>query len=156
MQKKNFFIRLTRLTNSVNGTDGKLELFYFQKEIITCVFSCSTLEPSVPSLDAGQYILKFSHSPKLSSKEPYIKINNGKVPIISSYLKGESIEHRGLRIHCGNTSQDTNGCIIVGSTLGPDTYKLAHSRLTYISLMSFLQSANKELLLIINDETLPF
>lgn len=156
MQKKNYFLRLTRHNTSARGTEGKLELFQYQNEKISCIYTCDTLEPGSTSLDIGQYIVKFTYSPKFSSREPYYTINNSKVPIISSLLNGVSLEHRGIRIHCGNTSNDTNGCILVGRSNNSNSFKIYDSRLTYEVLMSYLKDASNEVLLIINDETLPF
>lgn len=156
MQHKFYFLRLTRVANSENGTAGKLELFVSEKNFISLVYSCQTLEPSKPSLPAGQYILKFTYSPKFSYKEPYIKCNSCKVPIVSSFLNGPSIEHRGIRIHCGNSITDTNGCILVGRYPSPNYFHLIDSRITYSVLMSFLKDSHNELLLTINGSTLPF
>lgn len=156
MQTKFHFLRLTRLNCSERGTEGKLELFEYYNHKFSCIFTCDTLEPVSPSLVEGQYILKFTYSPKFSSKEPYKNLFNGNVPIIYETLSGETLESRGIRIHCGNTSSDTNGCILVGRSHRTGTYLLEESRLTYSFLMTFLQSAHSDLLLIINDIILPF
>lgn len=156
MQNNFYFLRLTRVVNSENGTSGILELFVSKKNFISLVYSCQTLEPVDPSLPVGQYILKFTHSPKFSYKEPYIKCNNSKVPIVSSFLNGLSVENRGIRIHCGNSVNDTNGCILVGRYPSPDSFNLIDSRITYSALMSFLKDGQNELLLTIIDATLHF
>lgn len=70
-----------------------------------------TLEPHIPIIPEGVYTVSLTWSPRFNCNLPLI---NG--------IKG----HEGVRIHSGNTSSDTTGCILVG--LSGDTYSLYRSR----------------------------
>lgn len=79
--------------------DGILGYFYRMDEMV-----CFTLEP--PKMDkdgaipAGVYGLSWEKSPKLG--------------IFTPRLLGV-LNRRGILIHAGNSIQDTEGCILVGS-----------------------------------------
>lgn len=45
----------------------------------------------------------------------------------------------GIRIHPGNTSEDTHGCILVGTATTTD--RLLNSRAAYMALMSKMETA---------------
>ena len=48
----------------------------------------------------------------------------------------------GIRIHCGNTSSDTEGCILVGLSKGPDI--IYESRTAFVKFYSKLEKALQE------------
>jgi hypothetical protein len=70
----------------------------------TCI--CYTLENRSKAIPCGTYNLANSKSPKFKRE----------LPLIYGYNVAES---RGIRIHAGNTSKDSAGCVLVG--MGRDT-----------------------------------
>lgn len=70
----------------------------------TCI--CYTLENRSKAIPCGTYNLSNSKSPKFKRE----------LPLIYGYKVAES---RGIRIHAGNTSNDSAGCVLVG--MGRDT-----------------------------------
>lgn len=80
----------------------------------TCI--CSTLENRLKAIPCGTYNVANSKSPKFKRE----------LPLIYGYNVAES---RGIRIHAGNYSKDSAGCVLVG--MGRDTVagSLSESRL---------------------------
>jgi hypothetical protein len=80
----------------------------------TCI--CSTLENRSKAIPCGTYNIANSKSPKFKRE----------LPLIYGYKVAES---RGIRIHAGNSSKDSAGCVLVG--MGRDTVEgsLSESRL---------------------------
>jgi hypothetical protein len=70
----------------------------------TCI--CYTLENRSKAIPCGTYNLANSKSPKFKRE----------LPLIYGYKVAES---RGIRIHAGNSSNDSAGCVLVG--MGRDT-----------------------------------
>ena len=70
----------------------------------TCI--CYTLENRSKAIPCGTYNIENSKSPKFKRE----------LPLIYGYKVAAS---RGIRIHAGNTSKDSAGCILVG--MGRDT-----------------------------------
>jgi hypothetical protein len=70
----------------------------------TCI--CYTLENRSKAIPCGTYNIENSKSPKFKRE----------LPLIYGYKVAES---RGIRIHAGNTSKDSAGCVLVG--MGRDT-----------------------------------
>ena len=70
----------------------------------TCI--CYTLENSSKAIPCGTYNIENGKSPKFKRE----------LPLIYGYNVAES---RGIRIHAGNTSKDSAGCVLVG--MGRDT-----------------------------------
>ena len=93
-------LTLLRYESSADGTFGVL--------LLGRRWICHTLEPQNRSggyrqaLKAGRYPLTYEYSPKFRRKLPTISAM-GRV---------------GLRIHAGNTKDDTSGCVIVGESRG--------------------------------------
>lgn len=48
----------------------------------------------------------------------------------------------GIRIHAGNTSADTEGCILVGMSKGAET--IYRSKEAYLALFALIERASKE------------
>lgn len=92
-----------------------------------------TLEPSDYIIPEGIYLVRLSVSPRFSSKSPYRKCLDGKVPEIIG-IKG----HSGVRIHVGNYPSDTQGCILVGLSGGD--VSVLDSVSAYVSLCTKLQN----------------
>lgn len=102
---------------------------------------CDTLEDRVrpegekvygkTAIPEGTYEVKLTHSPRFKKILPEI-LN---VPNFS-----------GIRIHTGNSSKDTEGCILVGTWDGEKEDWVGNSRIAFDELMSLLEKAtnNKE------------
>jgi hypothetical protein len=97
---------------------------------------CDTLEDRVrpegekvygkTAIPEGTYEVKLTHSPRFKKILPEI-LN---VPNFS-----------GIRIHTGNSSKDTEGCILVGTWDGEKEDWISDSRTAFEKLMSLLQKA---------------
>lgn len=102
---------------------------------------CDTIEDRVrpegekvygkTAIPEGTYEVKLTHSPRFKKILPEI-LN---VPNFS-----------GIRIHTGNSSKDTEGCIIVGTWDGEKEDWVGNSRIAFDELMALLEEAtnNKE------------
>ena len=102
---------------------------------------CDTLEDRVrpegekvygkTAIPEGTYEVKLTHSPRFKKILPEI-LN---VPNFS-----------GIRIHTGNSSKDTEGCILVGTWDGEKEDWVGNSRIAFDELTSLLEEAtnNKE------------
>ena len=102
---------------------------------------CDTLEDRVrpegekiygkTAIPEGTYEVKLTYSPRFKKILPEI-LN---VPNFS-----------GIRIHTGNSSKDTEGCILVGTWDGEKEDWVSDSKVAFNKLMSLLQKAadNKE------------
>ena len=64
-------------------------------------FVCYTLENAAKAIPCGVYLVQNSKSPKFKRELPLLW--NSGVP-----------SSRGIRIHRGNTANDSQGCILVG------------------------------------------
>ena len=64
-------------------------------------FICYTLENAVKAIPAGLYSIENSKSPKFGRELPLLF--SDKVP-----------SRRGVRVHAGNTYQDSAACVLVG------------------------------------------
>lgn len=65
---------------------------------------------NITAIPTGTYNIDLNTiSPKFGSKPFYIAVCNGKLPRLEN-VKGFS----GVLIHCGNTAEDSSGCIICG------------------------------------------
>lgn len=83
-------IRYTRTEKSILGS------LY-----LNGAFICYTLENAVKAIPAGLYSIENSRSPKFGRELPLLF--SDKVP-----------SRRGVRIHAGNTYQDSAACVLVG------------------------------------------
>jgi hypothetical protein len=121
-------IRVLRKTFTEDSTIGELTV-NGQPE-------CFTLEDKVravkihgnTAIPAGIYEVTITFSEKF--KKPLPLLLN--VPNFA-----------GIRIHSGNTAVDTEGCILVGTTKGPD--RVNNSRVAFKALFAKIEAAlNKE------------
>ena len=130
---------LTRIARKAEYTIGRLEDENGKK-------LCDTLEPIWRNYDGGE--LKI---PKKSA------IPEGTYRVVTTY----SLRFRkylpllvgvpgfeGVRIHSGNTSRDTEGCILVGQNL--QVGKVLWSRITLEKLMKLIEN-EKEIYIIIKN-----
>lgn len=121
-------LELKRIFKGANYTIGRL--------YIDGAYFCDTLEDTVrpegvkiagkTAIPAGKYPLELTESWRFDCLMPLIK----NVPNFS-----------GVRIHSGNTAEDTEGCILVG--LNKVKGKVINSRKTYDKLFKILFTAEK-------------
>lgn len=126
-------LKLNRIFKTNTFTIGEL---YINEKYVT-----DTLEDRVrpegekvygkTAIPEGTYEVKLTHSPKFKKILPEI-LN---VPNFS-----------GIRIHTGNSSKDTEGCILVGTWDGEKEDWVGNSRIAFDELMALLEEAtnNKE------------
>lgn len=74
----------------------------FGRLYINGVYFCDTLENGRFLANEGNYSVSYCDSPKFGRKLP-LWFDNGSCP-----------PERGLRIHAGNSKDDSQGCILVG------------------------------------------
>ena len=128
------YIQLVREYYTNKSTEGKL--------FVNGEFECYTLEDTDRNLEGGGekiygktaipkgvYDMKITYSPRFKEDMPLI-LN---VP-----------QFEGVRIHKGNTSTDTDGCILVGvdNKNGTDDF-IGQSKKAYEKLFSKLSEAEK-------------
>lgn len=126
-------LKLNRIFLGSSATIGEL---YIDKKYIA-----DTLEDRVrpegekvygkTAIPEGTYEVKLTYSPRFKKILPEI-LN---VPNFS-----------GIRIHTGNSSKDTEGCILVGTWDGEKEDWVSDSKIAFNKLMSLLEEAtnNKE------------
>lgn len=126
-------LKLNRIFLGSSATIGEL--------LVNDKHLCDTLEDRVrpegekvygkTAIPEGTYEVKLTHSPRFKKILPEI-LN---VPNFS-----------GIRIHTGNSSKDTEGCIIVGTWDGEKEDWVGNSRIAFDELMALLEEAtnNKE------------
>lgn len=84
-------------------------------------------ETAIPT---GIYPIYLTYSPKYKKQMPLV-----------DNVKGYS----GIRIHSGNTSKDTEGCLIVGKN--KEVGKVLESRVTYNALYKELVKTNSKIII---------
>lgn len=126
-------LKLNRIFLGSSATIGEL--------LVNDKHLCDTLEDRVrpegekvygkTAIPEGTYEVKLTHSPRFKKILPEI-LN---VPNFS-----------GIRIHTGNSSKDTEGCILVGTWDGEKEDWVGNSRIAFDELMTLLEEAtnNKE------------
>lgn len=88
------------------------------------VFFCTTIENLKKCVPYGTYPLDFTYSPKFKRKLPLLIVPR----------------RSGIRIHAGNTSKDSQGCILVGNRDG--FFSIKNSRDVLSRLLSEFTSQN--------------
>ena len=121
-------LKLNRIFLGSSATIGEL---YIDKKYIA-----DTLEDRVrpegekvygkTAIPEGTYEMVLSYSPRFKKILPEI-LN---VPNFT-----------GIRIHCGNSSADSSGCILVGTWDGEKEDWVSDSKIAFNKLMSLLQEA---------------
>lgn len=120
-------LKLIRETFTEDSTIGKL--------YVNGAFHCFTLEDkvrdvkikSITAIPKGKYEVAITYSNRFEQLMPLL-IN---VP-----------NFEGVRIHWGNYSKDTDGCILVGTTKGVNM--IGNSRTAYTKLLTLLKQALKK------------
>ena len=117
-------LQLRRLGADAVACPGML---YEKRPDGTLLLRCYTLERAAEGkgrIPAGSYAVDITFSPKFNKPMPEI-------------LNVPGFE--GVRIHPGNTVEDTEGCILVGETYASDT--LSSSVLAFDPLFAMLREA---------------
>ena len=95
-------------------------------------------KPSITAIPKGTYKITLDViSPRFSSQPFYKEVCNGKLPRLLN-VKG----FEGVLIHCGNTAQDSSGCILVG--INSEKGKVCNSKDTFKKLYNILKEANNK------------
>ena len=110
--------------NVLEDTDRGLKDEMTEKEILKLKVKGETAIPT------GIYHVYLTYSPKYKKQMPLI-----------DGVKGYS----GIRIHSGNTSKDTEGCLIVGKN--KEVGKVLESRKTYNALFKQLVSTKERIII---------
>ena len=97
-------------------------------------FICYTLENAAKAIPAGLYSIENSRSPKFKRELPLL--HNAKVPA-----------SRGIRIHRGNTANDSQGCVLVG--MGRSTEKSSVTESTNAETMVTMICRNEKNIVIV-------
>ena len=108
----------------IEDTDRGLDDSMYENDILKLKVKGETAIPT------GIYTITITYSPKYKKMMPLI--NN---------VKG----YNGIRIHSGNTSKDTEGCLIVGKN--KEVGKVLDSRVTYNALFKRLQQAKDKIII---------
>ena len=121
-------IEVNRIFKASNYTIGELS--------VNNNYVCDTLEDKVrvdgekvyaeTAIPTGTYTLVLSYSNRFKKVMPEI-LN---VPNFS-----------GIRIHCGNSSKDTEGCLLVGKWDGKTENWISDSKNSYNKLYTLLEEA---------------
>jgi len=121
-------INLERFSFSPNSTIGRLAIV----DGDYAGYQCYTLEPqninqSVKprAIPLGTYAVVLRTSPRFGRLMPHLE----NVP-----------DFDGVMIHWGNFPRDTEGCILVGETLGPQPDFIGESRAAFAELYSRLET----------------
>lgn len=98
------------------------------------IYECHTLEDKVRP--AGEKVFGKTAIPA-GTYEVIVNFSNRFQTLMPLLLAVPGFE--GVRIHCGNTAADTEGCILVGYTVGEDF--LGDSRKAFSVLFPKIQAA---------------
>lgn len=113
--------------NTIEDTDRGLTSDMTEEEIMAIKV------PEKTAIPTGLYHIDMNTvSPKYSKKDYYKKLCDGKLPRLED-VKG----FIGVLIHCGNTAEDSAGCIIVG--LNKAKGKVLESKAIFERLLVELQ-----------------
>lgn len=115
--------------DAIEDTDRMLDSSMTESEIAKKKVYAKTAIPT------GKYeILMDVISPKYSKKQYYMDVCKGRVPRFN-YVKGFS----GVLLHCGNTAEDSAGCLLVGYNKVKG--KVLNSKIAFESLYYKMKAA---------------
>lgn len=120
-------LTLVRYTRTETAVLGSLYL--------NGAFICYTLENAAKAIPCGLYKVQNSESPKFKRELPLL--HNAKVPA-----------RRGIRIHRGNTANDSQGCVLVG--MGRSTEKSSVTESTNAEVMVTMLCRNEKNIVIVD------
>lgn len=100
-------------------TDKKLGTYY-------------TLERKSKLIPVGLYDIDLTHSPKFKKE----------LPLVHNALVSE---RRGIRIHAGNTVNDTEGCILIGNIASLTDRRISESNIAVNQLVSAMKGKTVKL-----------
>jgi hypothetical protein len=134
INKNNMELLLKRIARKPTYTIGKL--------YVNNVYTCDVLEDydriyyggskvaGKTAIPCGRYeVVLNNYSPRFGNKEPYKSLCGGCVPLINNVPK-----FSGVRIHIGNTENDTDGCLLVGKNTVVG--RVTDSKVTFAALMN--------------------
>lgn len=109
------------------------------------IFFCHTMEDTDRFLERKGIAAKIKNSTAIGAGKYrcVLSMSNRFKKVMPELLDVPGFE--GIRIHSGNTSDDTEGCILVGSVIGKvdDKPAVLRSRETFNKLMMRLQRAGE-------------
>lgn len=110
----------------------KGETYTIGKLYVNGVYFCDTLE------DAIRHV-KIKHETAIpeGTYEVVITMSQRFKKLMPLLLNVPNFE--GIRIHSGNTKEDTSGCLLVGENKIKE--QLVNSRITFVKLFALIQSA---------------
>lgn len=129
-------LRLLRKWFTEESTIGEL---YLDDE-----FYCYTLEDKVQvgekiegrtAIPYGEYRVIIDYSNRFKRHMPHILDVPG---------------FEGIRIHAGNTSENTKGCILVGDSRGSDS--IGQSKVAFERLLNILKDTDEEIIISIEED----
>lgn len=124
-------LKLEREEYTSKSTIGRL--------FVNGLYECHTLEDKDRMLEANGTKIKGITAIPRGRYEVIINYSNRFQQYMPLLLNVPQFE--GVRIHSGNTSENTEGCILVGNTKDKDF--IGESRLAYQNLMKKLKSVEK-------------
>lgn len=99
--------------------------------------TCYTLERTAVAIPPGRYQVTLTVSERAKRGELWAPGSDFKLPLLSG-VEGRT----GIRMHAGNTVQDSDGCILLGSDVQGQT--LGHSRPAVIRIVGLLAQAEAD------------
>ena len=139
---------LSRLRFGPNSTLGRLGAVNHNSDGVTTVDYFYTLEDAVreiPGVPVSEYKIKGRTAIPVGSYDLVIDYSNRFKRLMPHILNVPGFE--GIRIHAGNTHEDTEGCILVGEDWGPvatsqgTEYVLGQSRAAFDVFFPMLSKA---------------
>lgn len=126
-------LKIERQPSSDKCTIGQL--------FVNGIYECWTLEdpvrevkiPGKTAIPAGIYQVIVDYSNRFKRQMPHIAIRFPKTGIFSESITPvkEVPNFQGIRIHSGNTSEDTEGCILLGMNRGPKDDWIGQSNIAF-------------------------
>lgn len=104
-----------------NSVGGKLQI----REFSNLQYECATLEDEIEKIPAGDYKLRIRGEGGFHNRySKRFSFHKGMIEII---VEGRKY----ILFHCGNTDEDTEGCVLVGTSFDEKTGILSQSVKAY-------------------------